>query len=536
MLSHKKEVTMPRSTIEAQTQVDRKPFSAAHDCFEALLTRLEGQKCMGMSHSELERVIEIDGRELLRCLFQGHLDLRSAGEVDSRVLGADDNDVRERGRKRERNLESVFGTVTVGRAAYTKPGQRSLFVLDGYLNLPPELYSFGLRRTVAIEAAKVSFDEVVAAVERSTGVTVPKRQAEQLVRRAAVDFDAFYEQRAHDEIVEEDEILVITTDGKGICMLVEHLRPATRKAAKKRQPKLDKRQSKGEKSKKRRMAQVAAVYTVARFERGVDDIVGALGSTTTTAPSAKPKRPKPHNKRVWASVTKDPWDVIDEAFNEAKRLDPGHEKHWVVLIDGGADQLEGVLECVGSAGCEVTMLIDIIHVLEYLWGAGRALLGEGTLQSQSWVTERLRALLEGKDIGQMAAGMRRSATMRKLSVTLRKPVDKCADYLLKYSSLMNYAQALDAGLPISTGVIEGVCRYLVRDRMDITGARWSVDGAEAVLRLRALRASGDFDEYWCFHEACEFRRNHLVRYADEAMPERPASGQTPSRAHLRLVS
>jgi hypothetical protein len=182
------------------------------------------------------------------------------------------------------------------------------------------------------------------------------------------------------------------------------------------------------------------------------------------------------------------------------------------------------------------MLIDIIHVLEYLWGAGRALHGEGTPESQSWVTKRLRALLEGKDIGQMAAGMRRSATMRKLPQTLRKPVDKCADYLLKYSSLMNYAQALDAGLPISTGVIEGVCRYLVRDRMDITGARWSVDGAETVLRLRALRASGDFDEYWCFHEACELRRNHLVRYADKAMPERPAAGQTPSRAHLRLVS
>jgi hypothetical protein len=527
---------MPRSTIEAQLQVDRKPFSAAHDCFEALLTRLEGEKCMIMSHSELERVIEVDGREILRSLFQGHLDLRSAGEVDSRVVGADDNDARERGRKRERDLGSVFGTVTVARDAYTKPEERSLFVLDGYLNLPPELYSFGLRRTVAIEAAKVSFDEVVAAVERSTGVSVPKRQAEQLAQRAAVDFDAFYEQRAHDEIVEEDEILVITTDGKGICMLVEHLRPATRKAAKKRQPKLDKRQSKGEKSKKRRMAQVAAVYTVARFERSVDDIVGALGSTTTTAPSVKPKRPKPHNKRVWASVKKDPWDVIDEAFNEAKRLDPSHAKQWVVLIDGGTDQLEGVLECVGSAGCKVTMLIDIIHVLEYLWGAGRALHGEGTPESQSWVTKRLRALLEGKDIGQMAAGMRRSATMRKLPQTLRKPVDKCADYLLKYSSLMNYTQALDAGLPISTGVIEGVCRYLVRDRMDITGARWSVDGAETVLRLRALRASGDFDEYWCFHEACELRRNHLVRYADKAMPERPAAGQTPSRAHLRLVS
>ena len=530
---------MPRNAIETQAVVGDKPFSPALDRFEALVTRLEDQECLGMSHSELERVIEVDGREILRCLFQAHLDLRSADEADGRVIGADDDrdDARKRGRKRERQLEVVFGTVTVERYGYTKPGEPSLFVLDGYLNLPPESYSFGLRRKIALEAAKVSFDEVVASVESNNGVRVPKRQVEQLARRAAVDFDDFYAQRTHDEVVVGDEILAITTDGKGICMLIEHLRDATREAAKNREPKLDKRQSKGEKSKKRRMAQVAAVYTVARFERGVDDIAGALGSTTTTAPCEKPKRPKPHNKRVWASVKEDSWDVIDEAFTEAKRLDPDRDKQWVALIDGGTDQLEGVLESIGRAGCKVTVILDIIHVLEYLWDAGRALLGEGTRESQSWVTKRLRALLEGKDIGQIAAGMRRSATMRGLSKTLRKPVDKCAGYLLKYADFMKYDEALAAGLPISTGVIEGACRYLVRDRMDITGARWSVDGAEAVLRLRALRASGDFDEYWRFHEACELRRNHLARYADEALPELspPGRGKT-SRSHLRLVS
>jgi hypothetical protein len=528
---------MPQASIEPQTVKCHKPFSSAHAGFGALITRLEGQECLGMSHSELERVIELDGREILRCLFQAHLDLRSADEADGPVIGAEDDAARRRGRKRERQLEVVFGTVTVERYGYTQPEEPSLFVLDGYLNLPPELYSFGLRRKVAVEAAKVSFDEVVGSVERDTGVTVPKRQVEQLARRAAVDFDAFYEQRTHDKIVEGDDILAITTDGKGVCMLVEHLREATRKAAKKRKPKLDKRQSKGEKSKKRRMAQVAAVYTVARFERGVDDIVGALDSTTTTAPGEKPKRPKTHNKRVWASVEKDSWDVIDEAFDEAKRLDPDRDKHWVALVDGGLDQLEGVLECIGRAGCKVTVIIDLIHVLEYLWGAGLALHGEGTLESQAWVTERLRGLLEGKDISQMAAGMRRSATMRSLSKTRRKTVDECAAYLRKYADLMNYDKALAAGLPISTGVIEGACRYLVRDRMDITGARWSVDGAEAVLRLRALRASGDFDEYWRFHEACELRRNHLARYAGENIPApRPGSSKTAPRTHLRLVS
>ena len=84
---------------------------------------------------------------------------------------------------------------------------------------------------------------------------------------------------------------------------------------------------------------------------------------------------------------------------------------------------------------------------------------------------------------------------------------------------MNYVEALDDGLPIATGVIEGACRYVVKDRMDRTGARWSLTGAEAVLRLRAVRASGDFDAYWEFHLAREHERNHASRYAGQMVPD-----------------
>ena len=114
----------------------------------------------------------------------------------------------------------------------------------------------------------------------------------------------------------------------------------------------------------------------------------------------------------------------------------------------------------------------------------------------------------------VAAGMRRSATRRELSAAERKPVDDCARYLLNHKAYLRYHEYLEAGLPIATGVVEGACRHLVKDRMDVTGARWSLAGAEAVLRLRALRASGDFEEYWRFHEQQEYQRNHADRYAD----------------------
>jgi len=96
---------------------------------------------------------------------------------------------------------------------------------------------------------------------------------------------------------------------------------------------------------------------------------------------------------------------------------------------------------------------------------------------------------------------------------------------------MHYQEALAAGLPIATGVIEGACRYLVKDRMDRTGARWSLTGAEAVLRLRAIRASGDFDAYWEFHLSQDKERNHASRYEDAKIPD----ALPPPKARLRRV-
>src|SRR2546426_5550349 len=133
--------------------------------------------------------------------------------------------------------------------------------------------------------------------------------------------------------------------------------------------------------------------------------------------------------------------------------------------------------------------------------------GTGNLGSK-----RLLAILNGRT-AHVAAGMRRSATLHRLDEPARQRIDSCADYLLKYKKNMQYDQYLKMGLPIATGVIEGACRYLVQDRMDRTGARWSLNGAEAVLRLRALRTSGDFDAYWRFHEEQEYLRNHVALYA-----------------------
>jgi hypothetical protein len=125
--------------------------------------------------------------------------------------------------------------------------------------------------------------------------------------------------------------------------------------------------------------------------------------------------------------------------------------------------------------------------------------------------ERALRLLQAK-VSDVAAGIRRSATLQKLSESERENADKCADYLLKYRKHLHYDQFLNKGCPIATTVIEGDYRHLVNDRIDITGARWRLERAEAVLQIRALRSSGVFEQYWDFHKLKEFTRNHADKF------------------------
>ena len=139
-------------------------------------------------------------------------------------------------------------------------------------------------------------------------------------------------------------------------------------------------------------------------------------------------------------------------------------------------------------------------------------------------------LLRG-DHAKVRANLWRNANARQLKGAVLERVTSCLWYLKGVRHYLAYDDALAAGLPIATGVIEGACRYLVQDRLGRTGARWSLDGAESVLRLRALRASDDFDAYWAFHIAKERERNHLSRYADATAPD----PMPPARPALRLV-
>jgi hypothetical protein len=471
--------------------------------FERLLGRLTHEETQGVTHGELESLVHVEGSELLRRLIQGHLDQRSVQEpVRERGVGEDGIPRTHRREGCRRHLESRFGEVIVTRRGYGGRGLDSVFPLDAELNLPPDKYSHGLREVLVEEVIQGSFDESVDHLARSGGGRMAKRQAEEVAVRLSQDFDAFYRQPLLVENDERDEakLLVISADGKGIVMHPTGLREATRKAAEQTERRVQTRLSPGEKSNRKRMATVVSVYEIGCYRRTPQQILD---------PEDKPdqKRPRPCRKRTWARVEQDLKEVIEQGFEEALRRDPDQQMRWVVLTDGQDELLRQVYAAAKRYKVEITVVQDFVHVLEYLWKAAHALYpGEPELR-EAWVLDRAQAVLQGR-ISDVASGLRRAATRKQLSQYARQPVDKAADYLDKNQSRLHYDQALAEGLPIATGVIEGACRHLVKDRMDITGARWGLARAEAILKLRSLKVSGDLRAYLAFHFRQEQKRNY----------------------------
>ena len=495
--------------MQAQEIKIEKQFAESREQFERMVRGLITEESLKMRHNEIEEKLKVEGMELLRQLMEDQLELRYIKEQKQLSIKGIDGIERKAVKKSKRGLMTIFGPVQVPRLAYGAKGHNSLHPMDKELNLPKESYSLGLRQRVATEVTKASFDEAVSAIKQTTGASIAKRQTEELALRAAQDFELFYQQRQQPS-QPSSEILVISTDGKGIVVRKDDLRAQTRKSADKESHKMAKRLSKGEKLNRKRMAQVASVYTIAPFIRTASDIVKELQPVR----ELNYQRPKPEHKRVWASIENSASSVIAQAFDEAFRRDPKGEKRWTILIDGNPIQLALINKQIEPLKIKPIIILDMIHVLEYLWSAAFAFYGQGSPLAQDWVSDRLLRILQGKSQG-VAAGMRRSATRLALTKQARLPVDKCATYLLKYQDYLRYDLYLAQGLPIATGVIEGACRHLIQDRMDITGARWSLKGAEAVLRLRSLRASHDFDLYWQFHLNQEFLRNHSLHFFDE---------------------
>jgi len=501
--------------MEAQVVTIDQPFYSAYEKFIEITSHLSGEMSCDKTHSEIEAYLETDGRELLRLLLQDHLDNQGGVWVGEAVCGSD-GVVRSHKRDHmEIGYKSVFGAVRVARTGYSQRGVASLFPRDAQLNLPAHGYSHRLQKRVAAKAVKASFEGVVNDIATETGVRLGKRQVEQIVYAAAQDFDAFSAQGCAEAVQQQTHakpIQVLTFDGKGVVMRPEALREATRKQAEARAQRPPRGFARKEKSNRKRMATVAGIYHIDRHLRSPQTVARQF-APLRLVPSKENPAPKPVGKKLWASLEKPMKTVIETGFAEGLRRDPKHQAEWVVLVDGDHTQIDGIEKAANASGVTVVIIVDIIHVLEYLWKAAKALFDPEDSNAAQWVGEKIEQLLQGQ-VNSIVRSLRRSAPLKGPSSKQCEPIDQCATYLANHASYLNYPHYLAKGYPIATGVIEGACRYLVKDRMEITGARWGLEGGEAVLKLRALYINGDFDAYWDFHEKQEYQRNHQTKFSE----------------------
>ncbi len=486
-------------------------FACSREQFESLISFLDGTDATGLSHAELEERLSVDGRELLRRLLDDHLALRALREQRSEQVVGREGVVRTRVEPgHERALETVFGTVTVERLAYRAPGVGNLHPADSALNLPVERHSHGLRKLAALEAARGSFQDATDAIERGTGVRLGKRQVEELASLAAMDFEDFYENRRPAR-AKQGDLLVLSADGKGIVMRPDALRtraPARPRAGPAPKPRL----SADDRQNRKRMAEIGAVYDAKPAPRTPGDIL------SSAAPEGYEPAPGPTARNKWltASIVNAPAEVIKRIFDEADRRDPKHRRTWIALVDGANHQIDRITFEARKREVKVTIIVDFVHVLEYLWNAANCLYPD--LDTERWVHCQATKILKGQ--ARTVAGMiRRTATKARLHGARRKGADDAANYLTNKAPYLDYPTALREGWPIATGIIEGACRHLVKDRMDITGARWGLAGAEAILKLRAIKANDDFDAYWQFHLTQERRHVHEARYQNHVIPQ-----------------
>ena len=383
--------------------------------------------------------------------------------------------------QKERIYLSVFGEVRFDRRYYYLPGE-GCFPLDSTLNLPAEATSDLLREWRERLSVYGSYHKATEDLNELLGHHASTRQIKQDIAADAGSVAAYYEQAEKPAPDPEASILVVQADGKGVPML------QTTQAAEKV------RKSKGEKTSRKKEAIVTSVYTIAPAPRTPEEVVASLFECDKNQ-AEPPKRSGPTNKRLFATLEgKDA--ALSWTAQHAWQHQGPHIQHRVALTDGA----EALQKRMLALFVGFVLILDCIHAIEYLWKAANALLGETSSQRNDWVKVRALKMLSGQTQW-VIDDLREIASRRRGSAKMRQTLRSVAAYYERNLPYMRYDKYLAAGWPIGTGMIEGACRHLVKDRCELSGMRWSKEGAEALLQIRCVAVNGDWHQFHAYRRA-----------------------------------
>lgn len=452
---------------------------------QALMTYVTGPETATQTAATVEltlfrRLLAL-GAALLRLFFLTRAAARPSAPsaANGRVLDYHD--------QRLTTYVSVFGKLHFSRHYFIAAGQAGCCPLDAELSLPDRCYSDLLREWATYDATDGAYRETTDTLARILGLDLSIQALETSVREDAQDVATFYTQpRSASDPPAAGVILVVQADGKGVPMI----QPLSA------DPPL--RLSKGQKRTKKKEAIVTSLYTIAPYVRTPQDVRAALLHEERRADH--PTRPLPVQKETRASLDGKA-AALQTLQQRAAQRDGRHIQAHVALTDGA----ESLQQHMITAFPHATLILDIIHASEYLWATATALLGETSPARTPWVAAQLELLLAGQ-VGTVIAQLRVEATRTTWTDTQRTAIQRTIGYYVRNQAYMRYDDYLAQGWPIGTGVVEGACGHLVKDRMEQAGMRWTQDGAQAMLDLRAVRINGDWDTYWQFHRQQQHER------------------------------
>ncbi len=465
--------------------------------FHALIAYVTGPEAQTQSAYTVEltlfrRLLAL-GAALLRLFF-----VAQAAERPSAPTAADGT-VWSYYDQRAISYYSIFGKLRVARHYFTAPGHAGNCPLDAALSLPDHCYSDLLSDWASYGSTDAAYRENQATLERILGLTLSVQALETITATAAADVSAFYQQPPDPATpVALGSILVVQADGKGVPLV--------------QPPPVDPplRLSKGQKRTKKKEAIVTSLYTITPYIRTPLDVRAALLHQERRA--AHPTRPVPVQKETRASL--DGKAAAVQALQQrAAQRDGQHIRARVALTDGA----ESLQQHMITTFAEHTLILDIIHASEYLWATATALLGETSPLRTPWVAAKLDLLVAGQ-VGTLIAQLTTEAAGSAWTELQRTAIQRTMGYYERNLPYMHYDHYLAQGWPIGTGVVEGACGHLVKDRMEQAGMRWTQDGAQAILDLRAVRINGDWEAYWQFHRQQQHHRLYGAA-STAALPE-----------------
>ena len=484
--------TLKTNTLESSTNIGLEEFTQ----LQHLIAKAAQD---GVAAHVVERDLFRKLLELGYVLFATFLKLVGQGDLGETVKLNDGRTVTRLSELHCRRLLTVFGEFAVERYVYgTDEKQKIDFVsVDKRLQLPESEVSYLLQEWDQLLGIESAFNRTRDTIEQILRLKQSVDTLEGTNRQMAESSSAFRDSQPTPDSAEEGTLLIVTEDNKGIPMV----RPVEEKP-------VGAHRKKGEKANKKQMACIGCVYSVDPMNRTAEELVKIL-FRDEDRPKLTPSTAK--QKRYWSELSR---EIDGEKIRGQERVFEGMKREValrrkpgqvLVHLSDGQVSLETDRNAYLPCDENTVDVLDLMHVIPRLWQAAYVFHMEGSEAAEEFVRDRLLRVLQGK-VCTVVGGLRQMATKQKLPASKRKTLRSVCDFLERNRHRMKYGEYLSAGYPIATGVIEGACRHVIKDRMERAGMRWKVPGAQAMLHLRTIHANGDWDEFQEFRVERETKR------------------------------